>query len=92
LHTCAEKEKKKVCNDDEKIYMMQLIQISQPGNSFICLAGHGNVPEGVADKPFFFSSPAQGNGQGEAKEMKKSLLCDTLTATIMIHQRKTGAH
>jgi hypothetical protein len=28
--------------------------------------------------------------RGEAKEMKKALLCDTLSASVMSHQRKRG--
>jgi hypothetical protein len=32
------------------------------------------------------------NRPGEAKEMKKVLLCDTLSASAMIHQLKTGVH
>ena len=29
---------------------------------------------------------------GEAKEMKKALPCDTLSASAMIHRHKTGVH
>ena len=32
------------------------------------------------------------NRPGEAEEMKKALLCDTLSATTMVHQLKTGIH
>jgi len=32
------------------------------------------------------------NRRGEAEEMKKALLCDTLNATAMVHQCKTGVH
>jgi hypothetical protein len=30
--------------------------------------------------------------RGEAKEMKKALLCDTLSTPAMAHRRKTGVH
>jgi hypothetical protein len=30
--------------------------------------------------------------RGEAKDMKKALLCDTSSVSTMIHQRKTGLY
>ena len=53
---------KKSCNDDRNNFMMQLGQISHIVISLSRLAGQGGVLEGVADKPFFFTSSSQSLG------------------------------
>ena len=59
FHGRKHEAKKKDCNDDRKIYMMQSLQISRKVHSFMRKADHGIVPEGVADKPFFFTSSSR---------------------------------
>lgn len=53
LYVARKKGRKKVCNDDRKIYMMQSVEFSRIVNYCRRLANHGRVLEGVADKLFF---------------------------------------
>jgi hypothetical protein len=49
----------KACNDDWNKYMTQFIQISEIVHSCFGLADQGGVLAGVADKPFFRTSPSR---------------------------------
>ena len=51
--------KKKTCNDDMNIYMVQSFLSGQKVNCGKRMADQGNVLEGVADKPFFLTSSSR---------------------------------
>ncbi len=59
LYNARSKCRKKSCNDDRNKSMMQPVQISQIVDSSSGLAGQCRVPEGVAVKPFFFTSSSR---------------------------------